>query len=56
MTATTQPTNAQPSGTATPQASRDAMAAVAAINMGRIPLCSSSRVTPRRGMLSGIWR
>ncbi|MGW0861109.1 hypothetical protein [Streptomyces sp. NPDC002611] len=24
MTATTQPTNAQPSGTATPQASRDA--------------------------------
>ncbi len=35
MTSTTQPITAQPSGTATPQALRDAMAAVTAINMRR---------------------
>ncbi|MFD5270494.1 hypothetical protein [Streptomyces sp. NPDC058335] len=38
MTATTQTTPVQPSDTVTAQAFRDAMAAVAAINVRRIPL------------------
>lgn len=51
MTTTTQSTTVQPSGTATPQAFRDAVAAVAAINMGRSPLQHSAVLYDTPGVL-----
>ncbi|NGO14376.1 hypothetical protein G5C60_43980 [Streptomyces sp. HC44] len=52
MTTTTQPTTVQTSGTTASQAFRDALAAVAAINMGRIPLHRNAVLYDTPGVLN----
>ncbi|WP_328778250.1 hypothetical protein OIE52_48175 [Streptomyces canus] len=52
---TSQLITAQPSITRTPQALRDAMAAVAAIDMGRIPLQQSAVLHDTPVVLDATW-